>query len=96
VPLVAFAVRVNLDPATYQYYLAGPVFGLFIWEVVRPRRTAGLWTAVACLGLFVLPTDLLQLDVRSVTVTHLTDLMRLAMFIVALAALAPRRTAPVE
>lgn len=58
VPLIALATRVNLDPATTWYYQAGPVFGAFVWDVMRPMRLAGMRTALVCVATLLLPKDL--------------------------------------
>jgi hypothetical protein len=58
VPLIALAVRVNLDPATTWYYQAGPVLGAFVWDVMRPMRLSGLRSALVCVVALLLPKDL--------------------------------------
>lgn len=58
VPVIAFGVRLALDPATAPYYMAGAVFGLFVWDVMRPLRLAGVRAAAGCVALSLLPTEL--------------------------------------
>ena len=57
VPAIAFAVRINLDPETWPYYMTGAVFGLFMWDAVRPARVWGGRTALGCIALLLLPMD---------------------------------------
>ncbi|HEX3705804.1 MAG TPA: hypothetical protein VHV76_04160, partial [Mycobacteriales bacterium] len=49
VSVIAFAVRINLDPVTVPYYTTGVVFGLFAWDVMRPPRFWGGRTAMGCI-----------------------------------------------
>ena len=42
--LVALALRVLLDPATWSYYSAEVVFGACAWDLLGPRRTIPAWT----------------------------------------------------
>lgn len=57
VMMVAFAIRINLDPATLVYYGAGALVGVFVWDTVRPLRVPGARTAVGCAALFMVPED---------------------------------------
>jgi hypothetical protein len=58
VPALAFAVRINLDPVTVPYYTTGAIFGLFVWDVVRPSRVWGGRAALGCIGLALVPSYL--------------------------------------
>lgn len=65
VPLVAFAVRINLDPSVVYYYAAGPVLGAFAWDLVEPIRGFPVRTVALWLGLLALPPPLLHGGVGS-------------------------------
>lgn len=67
VPMIAFSVRINLDPESWPYYYSGPIFGMLAWDLARPLRLPGLRTALVCIAFLMLPTEvrLLPLD-RSV------------------------------
>jgi hypothetical protein len=101
VPLAAFAVRVNLDPQDWDYYLAGPIFGLFIWDVAS-SRLPGARVALGCFGLLILPQDLRMLQVGLGAIGPMVDLLRLALVAAPVAvlaadfciALSARRAAP--
>ncbi|MGN6472245.1 MAG: hypothetical protein ACTHK4_01175 [Mycobacteriales bacterium] len=59
VPLIAFAVRINLDPAAIDYYAAGPVLGAMLWDLTKPRHGLPVRTVVAWFALLYVPSDLL-------------------------------------
>lgn len=59
VPMVAFAVRVNLDPAAFDYYTAGPVLGALIWDYMQPARWPGMRTALTCFALVYVRQDVI-------------------------------------
>ncbi|MGN6472246.1 MAG: hypothetical protein ACTHK4_01180 [Mycobacteriales bacterium] len=58
VPAIAFAVRLAFDPSTAPYYVTGAIFGLLLWDVMQPLRIWGLRTALGCIALSLLPTEL--------------------------------------
>lgn len=58
VPAIAFAVRLAFDPSTALYYVTGAIFGLLLWDIMRPLRIPGLRTAIGCVALSLLPTEL--------------------------------------
>jgi hypothetical protein len=57
VPLLAFAVRINLDPAVFDYYTAGAVVGAVVWDSVRPARLPGYRSCLVCFGLIYVPQN---------------------------------------
>jgi hypothetical protein len=57
VPVLAFAVRINLDPGSVDYYGAGVVFGALVWDAFVPLRASGLRTVLAWLLVFYVPDD---------------------------------------
>ena len=58
VPVIALAVCINLDPVTVPYYTTGVVFGLFLWDAMRPLRAWGGRAAIGCIALALLPSYL--------------------------------------
>ena len=77
VPAIAFAVRINLDPATFAYYVTGPILGLLIWDVVRPMRVPGLRTVLGCIALALVPSYLLRWNGYGATAPYVA-VLRLA------------------
>lgn len=88
VPAIAFAVRINLDPATWVYYGAGAILGLFIWDATRPTRVPGARTIAGCLALFALPADLGTIDLSEAWTLGLKALLRLLVLLAVVAPLA--------
>ncbi len=50
--LLAMAVRVAIDPGTFLYYIAGPMLGAVIWDLLGQRRRLPWWSIGTCLILF--------------------------------------------
>jgi hypothetical protein len=87
IPLIAFAVRINLDPLVTTYYPAGVVLGALIWDVTAPTRIPGLRTIVTWLLLLAVPLDLFLLD-HALASPGLNAALRLTILLAPLAALA--------
>ncbi|HVW79635.1 MAG TPA: hypothetical protein VHB69_01680 [Mycobacteriales bacterium] len=83
VPLVAFAVRVNLDPAAVDYYAAGPVLGALIWDLADPRRLAPARTIATWFALLYVPSDLLSAGARGSAFHAVVVALRLAVLVTA-------------
>lgn len=98
VPLLAIAVRVNLDPQTSTYYLTGVFLGLLVWDL-STTRLAGLRTALPCLALLIAPSDLQVAGFGGPWLVDAVVLMRLGLLVLALVALfqgGSGRAGPVE
>lgn len=98
VPLLALAVRVNLDPQTSTYYLAGPFLGLFVWDVVS-TRLAGLRTSLTCVVLLIVPVDLGLYQASGIWVADTQVIIRLLIAVVPIMLLVAaelRRTRPLH
>jgi hypothetical protein len=70
VPLVGFAVRVALDPATFAYYEAAPIIGALIWDMSRSRSGVPWATGIAVAGFAISSgagNDLLGAAVHALT-----------------------------
>jgi hypothetical protein len=88
VPLLAFAVRINIDPAAVDYYAAGPVLGALAWDLVEPTRLPPARTIIAWLTLLYLPSDLLTAGARGSTYNAVIVVFRLAVLVLAVWAVA--------
>lgn len=87
VVMLGFAIRINLEPAGFGYYAAGPMVGAFLADVVRPGRLPAARTVVVwCLlyGVGGLAADL-RAGSTSLDVVQISA--RLAMLAVPLAEL---------
>jgi hypothetical protein len=70
VPLVGFAVRVALDPSTFDYYEASPIIGALIWDMSRSRSGVPWATGIAVAGFAISSgagNDLLGAAVHALT-----------------------------
>lgn len=90
VPILAFAVRINLDPAVFVYYGAGALVGAFVWDIVSPGRVPALRTLAVCTALFVIPNDLGTLTLSSTWRPAIEAALRLLVLLAGMAALAAR------
>jgi hypothetical protein len=77
IPVIAFAVRINLDPLVTSYYPAGVLLGALVWDVISPTEVPGLRTVVAWVLLLAVPLDV-YLVVRAAALPTVDTLLRLA------------------
>lgn len=52
---LGFSLRINLEPGIFSYYLAGPVVGAFIADLLRPRRIPAYRTILTWTLLYGVP-----------------------------------------
>jgi hypothetical protein len=89
VPIIALAIRVNLDPATTWYYQAGPVFAAFVWDAFRPLKLSGLRTALTCVAVLLIPKDVNLLHLgHGAAPSVLAAVLRLAVLVASVAGVA--------
>jgi hypothetical protein len=97
VPMIACAVRVNLDPATVDTYGTGVVLGAFLWDLATPARVPALRTMLSWLALFYLFDDVYYLRLPATPYRWLVVGARLLVLAapVAVTARVIRRRAPI-
>ena len=94
---LALTVRVSLDPATLFYYQAGPVVGLFIWDLVRPiPRWPGIRVALGCVLVLTVQKDAAYLHFIGSTSEKIIPLLRFALLLAVMAAVFWRSSSAAE
>lgn len=61
VPIIAAAVRVNLDPAAVDTYGMGVIYGALLWDLISPLRVPAQRTIAAWFAVFYVLNDLSSL-----------------------------------
>jgi hypothetical protein len=80
IPIIAFAVRINLDPQITTYYPAGAALGALLWDAFVPTRLPGIRTMLVWLVLLAVPLDVYLLDAALDSAT-VNSALRLAVLI---------------
>jgi hypothetical protein len=80
IPVIAFAVRINLDPLVTSYYPAGVLLGTLVWDVTAPTRVPGARTVVAWVLLLAVPLDVYVVD-RAAALPTVDTVLRLAVLV---------------
>jgi hypothetical protein len=86
IPVIAFAVRINLDPLVCSYYAAGVLLGTLVWDVTAPTRLPAMRTIVAWVLLLAVPLDVYVVD-RAAALPSVDTVLRLAVLVAPVLAL---------